>query len=225
MAEPQKLAKLSDNSATTSGVKANLALLTEAAGTFRRVKGDEAYDAQGVRTIWHQGRPRIEMLSWENKAGTILRQELSFFARVVDFRQGKPVNTGRVPHEEPTTDSGAPRGNVVTHDPRPSHETLRYASHLLKHVLERDFYSQHLLKQINDAINTEFDDTHTVVSGMDGYAKERPTSHADVATQVGVPATMILGPAKARTSIRVLAFALLVVAGLVLGVGIGLLLW
>jgi hypothetical protein len=207
---------------TNSAVIGNLTMIADAARSLRRVRSDEEYDGKGLRTIWHQGKLRSEMLTWENKQGTIVRQELSFFDYVINFYEHKQLNTGRVKREDTTTDVGAPKGNLVLPDAKPVRATLEYASHLLKNVQNRDYYEQHLLKQVNDALNAEFDDdSHTVISSLETYSKEDREGVAK--TLVSADATTHLDSKKLRT--RTLAFVLLILAGLVLGVGIGLLLW
>jgi hypothetical protein len=224
MAEPTKEPKLIDDRSTNSAVKSNMDMIAEAAKSFRRVRGDEAYDAKGLRTIWHQGKLRTELLTWESKRGLIVRQELSFFSNVVDFREGKPLITGRLKHGDVDTDTGAPRSNQIEPDPKPVRVTLEYASHLLRNVPDRDYYAQHFLKQVNDALNAEFDDeSHTVISTLESYPKE--DSDPQGRTLVSGNATIRLDEQRPRPHTRAVAFVLLILAGLVLGVGIGLLLW
>jgi len=228
MTEPTRKPKLIDGRGTSSAVSGNLAMIAEAAQSFRRVHGDESYDVKGVRTIWHQGKLRTEMLSWENKKGLILHQELSFCGLVVGFHEGRTVTTGRVKLEDSNTDTGSPKTNVVLPDAKAARSTLEYASHLLKNVPDRDYYGQHLLKQVNDALNAEFEDeTHTVVSILTSYPKQNEETAA--ATKIGdsarLGATRGRDSQTPRTHSRLIAFGLLILAGLVLGVGIGLLVW
>ena len=214
---------LIDDRGTNSAVQGNLAVIADAARSFRRVRGDESYDAKGLRTLWHQGKLRTELLTWENRKGYIVRQELSFFGYVVDFREGKALSTGHVKLEDAYTDTGAPKGNLVQADSKLDRTTLEYASQLLKNVPDRDYYAQHLLKQVNDALNAESDDDgHTVIADIGGFSKGYP--EAEARTQVARGADIRLDPRRSRTRGRLLAFAILILVGLVLGVGIRLLL-
>ena len=224
MTESTREPKLIDDRGTNSAITGNLAMIADAAKSFRRVRGDESYDAKGLRTIWHQGSLRTELLTWESRKGRIVHQELSFFGYIVDFREGKRLLTGRAKRDEANTDTGAPKANLLQPDNEPVRSTLQYASHLLKNVPDRDYYAQHLLKQVNDALNADFDDDAlTVISNLESFPKEN--SDALAQTRVSGKATMRLDTPRTRTQTRVLAFAFLVLAGLVLGVGIGLLLW
>ena len=54
---------------------------------------DSAAARNGLRTIWHRGRTRTEMLSWENRDKEIVRQELSIFGMLVEYRDGQTLRT------------------------------------------------------------------------------------------------------------------------------------
>src|SRR5262245_37665843 len=105
-----------------------LKMIQETAATLRRIQANEDYDAKGIRTIWHRGRNRTEMLSWENRDGKIVRQELSLFGLVVEFQQGAPLRTARVPSGELLTSSGRPMSHMLEMDPIPLASTLENAS-------------------------------------------------------------------------------------------------
>lgn len=202
-----------------TAIKGNRAMLEDLAKSFRRVRGDESFDDKGIRTVWHQGRLRTELLSWEDRKGKVVRQEMCFFGMVTEYRQGKPLRTGHLPAEDSTTSSGGrPMSHLVKMDPTPSHQTLDYASHLLKHVPGRDFYAQHLLKHVNDTLNRlGFDEGRTVVSSLDAYSKKNKLL-ANKTQKVSA-----LEPAGSST--RTIVFLLLATAAVLLGLGLGLLLW
>ncbi len=212
--------RLADAKTGDAAFKGNLGMVADVARSFRRVRGDETYGNNGTRTLWHQGKLRTDLLSWETRQGVIVRQELSFFGLVVDYRQGHPLRTGHIRTDEATTDPGTPRGNMVDLDPQLSRIALEYASHLLRNVPERDFFAQHLLKHINDTLNAGFEESHTVISGLESYAKELPETV--VKTHISVPHPLAH---KAANRTRMLAIGLLVLSGLVLGLGLGALLW
>ena len=201
-----------------SAIAANLALVREIGESIRRVRGDETFDDQGVRTIWHQGTMRTEMLSWEDRDGAIARQELAFTGLVVLFELGRSVTTGRLPIDDEQTGGGRPMADLVEPDPAPAHETLDLASHLLKAIPDRDYYAQHMLKHINDAVDKlGFDESRTLISDIESFAKERERSERSEPTQ-----KIDVG---GRPSSRWVAFVLLAAAGVLLGLGAGLLLW
>jgi hypothetical protein len=201
-----------------SALAANIALMREIAESIRRVRGDESYDGKGIRTIWHQGKMATEMLSWEDQKGNIIRQELAFTGIVVMYKQGKPMTTGKLPLDDKQTGGGRPMTDLIKQDPAPVSDTLDMASHLLKNIPDRDYYAQHLLKYINDAVDTlGYDESRTLISDIDSFSKERKEQKRSEPTQK-------IDLNKKSTN-RILAFVLLAVAGVLLGLGAGLLLW
>lgn len=150
----------------------NLEIIENAARSMRRMKSDEAYDDSGERTIWHRGRKRTEMLTWENQSGDILRQELTLFGMVIEARMGRAVRTGEVPQNEANTGHGAVSGNLLSMHAKASPATLGYASHLLKNIRGRDYYAQHLLKRVNETIASQgFGGNQTAVSDLDSFSR------------------------------------------------------
>ncbi len=149
------------------------------AATIRRLQANEGYDAKGIRTVWHRGRMQCEMLTWEHRDGVILKQELSFLGMVVEYRDGQPLRTGRVAQKEETTNPGAQVSHMVQLDSVPFGATLDYASHFLRHIPDRDYYAQHLLKFVNLTLSTiDSDADRTTVSNLGGFSrgKNRPVT-------------------------------------------------
>ena len=96
---------------------ANTRLLREAGQSIRHItQANEEYNEEDVRTIWHRGRYRTELLSWQHRDGTILRQELTFFGMVTDYRLGQPLKTGRVPPNEDTAGGARPQAHLLAMD-------------------------------------------------------------------------------------------------------------
>jgi hypothetical protein len=154
-----------------SDVGANLALVEESASTVRRMVADESYGADGVRTIWHRGR-RIDLISFENNKEEVLRQELTFFGFVVEFRKTQGLRTGTVPIEGQGTEGGHMATHTFKFDAVLKHRTLDFASLLLKNIPGRDFYAQHLLKHVNMALTVQgFDNLRTEVSKLSSFGK------------------------------------------------------
>ncbi len=157
---------------------ATLRYVEELASSFRHVRGNENYDAQGIRVIWHQGRGRTEMLSWENKNSEIVRQELTLAGLTVEFRSGQRLRTGIIPHNPEATDSGQPKAHLIQMDPAPSNRTLRTASCLLREMPHRDYYAQHLLKHVNECINSlSSNDERTTVSELEQFKRSEAPQH------------------------------------------------
>jgi len=181
---------------TADAFSGNLAQLAEVAQSFRRIKSKEEYDKQGVRAIWHSGRLRSELLSWETRENVIVRQELSFFGHVIDYRQNHPVRTGRVASDPSAADDSTsrPDGSLVTFDPTLDKRTLEYASHLLKYVPDRDYYAQHLLKHVNEAIaKAGIDRSRTQVSDPEVF--NRLAALADKPAPKRTPKALLVGGA------------------------------
>ncbi len=156
-----------------SGVGTDLGVVEEAAQSMRRMQANEEFDAEGIRTIWHRGRNRVEMLSWENRDNVIVRQELSIFGMVIDFRQGHGLRTGNLPLDDESEVGGRPIGKTVKFTPRLADNILDYAAHLLKHIRNRDFYAQHMLKEVHDAITQSgFDDMRTGVATLKNFSRD-----------------------------------------------------
>ena len=198
------------------GTGTDLGVIEELARTVRRMRADESFDANGFRTVWHRGRQNVELLSWENEDKQITKQELSMLGMVIEFNQGKPLRTGTVPtHTEGA--AGAAASHLVTMDERPKPRSLILASHLLKHIQGRDFYAQHLLKEVNDAIvSFGFDDARTAVSSLSNFSRRET-----------ITKTQTLDPRVGATTRRlqvlriVLAVLGLAAVGLALGLGVG----
>ena len=156
-------------------IKGNQTMLAEAAATFRRVVANDEPDAGGLKTVWHRGQLRSELLSWETSTGMIEKQEFTFAGMAIVINKAKGVFTGFV--EKTETDPGRNRLNdtsirLLQMDSIINISTLEYAAHFLKHLPKRDFYTQHLLKEINDAIaSSGFDESRTNVSSLSDFSK------------------------------------------------------
>ena len=149
-----------------------LTTIASLAKTLRRLKGDESFNAEGVRTIWHRGKQRVELLSWENTSGQIIKQELTFLDNLVDFSAEHGLRTGRIALHEAQTYSGRNAGDMVQLDKTPNPKTLEGATRLIKNAPTRDYYLQHLLKQLHDTVShLGIDRSRTVVSSLDTYSK------------------------------------------------------
>ena len=174
MSSPDNVESFDPNADSSSAVAKNVGLLAEIAKSFRRLKANEDFDGRGVRTIWHRGTMRSEMLTWEDKGGSIVKQELSFLGMVVEFKQNEPLRTGTIPLNQELTDAGKPMSHLLKMDRAPVEKTLDYASVLLKNVPDRDYYAQHLLKHVNDTIaSLGMDDSRTVIAKLDNFTRSQ----------------------------------------------------
>lgn len=206
-----------------SGRGTELGLVEEAAHTVRRMQADESFNEQGVRTIWHRGRSRVEMLTFEDRDKNIVSQELSIFGMLIEFRQDKPLRTGKIPPSEEASSGGKPMSQLIKMDAICDPKALTYGSHLLKHVKGRDFYQQHLLKQINIAISQlGFDDARTAVASLDSFSRSASSLPTMKVGREGLRKTQIIRP-QASSKTWALAAALLVL-GVAGGLGVAWLL-
>ena len=150
-------------------------MLAKAAASFRRVVSKDELDAQGLKTVWHRGQLRSELLSWETSSGIIEKQEFTFAGMAIVINKSTGIFTGVV--EAPETNPGRNRISdtsirLLQMDNIPNISTLEYAAHFMKHITKRDFYTQHILKEINDAITTSgFDESRTSVSSLNDFGK------------------------------------------------------
>ncbi len=137
--------------------------------SLRRIQRSENLAADGRRSIWHQGTELTELLSWEDRELAIDRQELTFLNLVVDYRKGRGLRTGIVPDAE--RENGRPTADMIEFDVAPSERILLLAAQLLRQA-KRDYYTQHLLSNINDLLDSRFSHAQTQVYEL-GRWKDR----------------------------------------------------
>jgi len=124
-----------------------------AGASLRRIERGAVPDADGHRSIWHQGKELTELTSWEDATGTIERQELVFMGHALDYRTGIGLRTGTV--KENTGSSGMPESDLIEFDRDPSERVCELAARLLREA-RRDFYTQHLLQHVNESLSNRF---------------------------------------------------------------------
>jgi hypothetical protein len=133
-------------------------ILRDIGQSLRRVKGKPDLDAKGLRAVWHQGKLRTDLMSWETEAQDIQRQELAFFGRVVEFRKGQGLRTGTLPGTVgPDADESEGTGKSELFVPHRALDfsTLDAASTILKGCSKRDYFTQHLLTEITSAMSSQ----------------------------------------------------------------------
>jgi hypothetical protein len=150
------------------------AILKDIGRAMRRVEGTNKTEKDGIRTVWHQSKLRTELLSWEKMADrSIDRQELCFFGKMVEFRKGKGVRTGTIPNAAATEDPAGPRVSkselfVPARDVEAL--VLDAVSRILRECSKRDFYTQHLLREVNEALaKADVKTMRTQVNGLDFF--------------------------------------------------------
>ena len=165
-----------------------------AGASLRRIERSQEPDAEGRRSVWHQGKELTELTSWEAPLGGGLeRQELVFMGYALDYRKGFGLRTGSV--KETSGESGMPGIDLVEYDRDPSQRVLELAAKLLREA-KRDFYTQHLLQQLNDILTTRFNRPQTQVYELNRWnerlhrASQKIRSvkrrHVQIAIYVGI---------------------------------------
>ncbi len=80
--------------------------------SLREINREALQDTKeaGKTLRWYQGLNETNLFSWLTSSGSVVQQQLIFLDRVVEWRAGEPVRTGRVRAES----SSAGRGWVPT---------------------------------------------------------------------------------------------------------------
>lgn len=129
------------------------AILRDIGRSMRRVKSKDTRDKAGLRVVWHQGKLRTDLSSWEDEAKDINRQEFSFFNQMVEFRTGQALRTGTVPNTPSDDANLTPRSALFVPHRDPDITVLEAASSILRACSKRDYFTQHLLKEVNRTLN------------------------------------------------------------------------
>jgi hypothetical protein len=131
--------------------------------SLRRVdRATERSDAD-ERSVWHLGTDCTELTTWEDAQSVIQRQELVFLGMALEYRRGHGLRTGNI--ETAESNNGVPTVDRVRYDTRPAVRVVELAARLLRES-RRDYYTQHLLKHLNDSLTTRFDRPQTLVYGL-----------------------------------------------------------
>ncbi len=132
----------------------SVGILRDIGRSLRRVKGKDTFGKDGLRVIWHQGKLRTDLSSWENDKQEIHRQEFSFFGHMVEFRLGHGLRTGTLPSgngEGPQ--SLTPKSELFKPQRDLDIGILDAGSTILRAIGKRDYFTQHMLKELNAALN------------------------------------------------------------------------
>lgn len=130
---------------------------------LRRAEGGSEADETGQRTIRHEGAELTELRSLEDERGTIQHQELLFFGFAVEYRHSLGLRTGAV--APAPADAELPTAEAVRFDASPVLRVLELSARLLREA-RRDYYVQHLLGHVNDALTKRFGRPQTQVFGL-----------------------------------------------------------
>lgn len=148
-------------------------MLRDIGRQLRRVKSKDTRDKNDLRCVWHQSKLRTELSSWETPTQEIVHQEFCFFGQVVEYRKGEPVRTGTIPNNATLSDAkptAAGIGELYKPHRHPEFSLLEAASTILRECPKRDYFTQHMLKQVNAALNASNKSVkRTQVLGLDMY--------------------------------------------------------
>jgi hypothetical protein len=133
--------------------KESAAILRDIGRSLRRVKSKETLGKDGLRVVWHQGKLRTDLSSWETEAHEIRHQELAFFNQMIEFRQGSSLRTGTLPQAPDESLQLAPKSALFVPHRQADVTVLEAASSILRACPKRDYFTQHLLKEVNSALN------------------------------------------------------------------------
>jgi hypothetical protein len=144
------------------------ARVVAAGQSMRRIDRAEESISDGQRSIWHQGKEMTELSSWEDDENEIQRQELEFLGLAVVYERGRGLRTGQV--QEAKTEAGMQSADLIALDETPSVRTLQLSARLMREA-KRDFYTQHLLRVLNDALTHRFNRPQTEVIGLNRWRR------------------------------------------------------
>jgi hypothetical protein len=169
-------------------------ILQDIGKNFRRIDTTKSPKKDGVTAVWHQSKHRTDMLSWERGPQDIERQELCFFGKMVEFRREGGVRTGGIPQSNDDERGPAyPRSDVFQPSREPDSMVLDAASIILR-AGKRDYYTQHLLGQINQTLQ-ELDKhpNRTQVKNLEFFREVEAVGTEIEAVSAAKQRTLILG--------------------------------
>lgn len=119
-----------------------------AIGALRRIRAVESTpDADGVRTVWHQGAQGAELVSWVRGDGRVMRQDFTLVNDHFQWTSDHGVRTGEVSSGKGSR--AGPASGAVTLDDQLSSERVFRAVEALKAWDGDDRYITHLKRLLN----------------------------------------------------------------------------
>jgi hypothetical protein len=133
--------------------------------TLRRVRLGERPTEEGGKKVWHQGDKGVEVVSFVDAQGRVLRQEVHVGKEVVIWKAGKPVTTGEVPGEG--RDANVSRSDLIVPHAEISKSAVFNALALLNGAGGDDKYLGHVRHALEAvAAGLSSDDDDSVVTSM-----------------------------------------------------------
>jgi hypothetical protein len=117
---------------------------------FRIRAATQPPDAEGNRTVWHQGEKGVDLFSIVDPGGHIVRQELTLFEDHLLWSRQHGVRTGQLGEEQGSR--GYKASPEVRFDSEPSGVRLERASRALDSYTGQDPYILHLQQVIAAAL-------------------------------------------------------------------------
>ncbi|RMG19141.1 MAG: hypothetical protein D6729_05950 [Deltaproteobacteria bacterium] len=176
---------------------------------MQRVRGaDERPDGRGFRTVWHHGPMKTDLFSYIGPDRRLVRQELVFMGRAVQWTADEGVSTGLAgDFDAPSAPASTP---VEYADGRAaSPRILMEASLLLRAHGEGDYYVTHLRKQVNDRLRATGNPA-TEIEELDEAARKELERLYEISQEMVAlpPAEESAGPARRPMGLIVLGFLL-----------------
>ena len=144
-------------------------IIDDISNSLRRIDTDREYDKSGLRRVWHQGDHDTDLLSWVDKDGNILSQQLSFLERSVIVNANGALQTGTLNVEKRKSRLRmVHETDLIKLDSKVDFQTLELAQSIFSQVSIRDKYTRHFFDTVTKYLQTDSDEwTHlTDYTGM-----------------------------------------------------------
>ncbi len=144
-------------------------IIDDISNSLRRIDTDREYDKSGLRRVWHQGDHDTDLLSWVDKDGNILSQQLSFLERSVIINANRALQTGTLNVEKKKSRLRmVHETDLIKLDSKVDFQTLELAQSIFSQVSIRDKYTRHFFDTVTKYLQTDSDEwTHlTDYTGM-----------------------------------------------------------
>jgi hypothetical protein len=146
---------------------------TEAAiQSLSRVRVAETCDADGLRRVWHQGED-VDLLSWVDKDGKLLRQELTLFGDHFQWTSVHGMRTGRV--NDADGSAAAHSAELISLDTTISEDRLSTAKQALDRYDGDDKYVLHVKHVVGQFLRGLQERDEVVITATTAAPHEPPS--------------------------------------------------
>jgi hypothetical protein len=174
--------------------------LARLGASLRRVTLADRPLPEGGKKVWHQGDEGVEVLSFVDAEGRVLRQECYLGHEAVVWQTDRPLNTAAV--QGSARGAGIARSELLVNDERPRASVMRAALELLRAAPANDLYLKHLRDIVDSSVQglDDSDDPDDKVTSMQiksappmPKTKDRLSSRAYLLVFVSIGAALLLG--------------------------------